>query len=329
MDLNKEIYEISRASIDLCTKCQLSCICCSTSKGVIRNGFVKEGYMSFDMFRYIVETNPELKEFEMSNWGEIFLNPQILDIFEFAYNKGIKLYCGNGTNFNYVPDSVLEGLVKYRIEYLNLSIDGTSQDVYVKYRRNGNYDRVISNIEKLNVFKKIYNSPYPKLSWQFIIFGHNEHQIASAKSECERLGMVFNPKMNHSNFSPICDQKYVKLVTGLDYSSREEFQRKTKKTYKSPCYQCLFSPQINWNGDVLGCCVNKWGAFGNVSHNTLREIMEGKKYQAMLNLLTGKSIDESIDLPCHECPNLKMVKESPISIEGLIEYRSFIHPALR
>ena len=161
MDLNKEIYEISRASIDLCTKCQLSCICCSTSKGVIRNGFVKEGYMSFDMFRYIVETNPELKEFEMSNWGEIFLNPQILDIFEFAYNKGIKLYCGNGTNFNYVPDSVLEGLVKYRIEYLNLSIDGTSQDVYVKYRRNGNYDRVISNIEKLNVFKKIYNSPYP------------------------------------------------------------------------------------------------------------------------------------------------------------------------
>jgi MoaA/NifB/PqqE/SkfB family radical SAM enzyme len=276
-----------------------------------------------------VETNPELKEFEMSNWGEIFLNPQILDIFEFAYNKGIKLYCGNGTNFNYVPDSVLEGLVKYRIEYLNLSIDGTSQDVYVKYRRNGNYDRVISNIEKLNVFKKIYNSPYPKLSWQFIIFGHNEHQIASAKSECERLGMVFNPKMNHSNFSPICDQEYVKLVTGLDYSSREEFQRKTKKTYKSPCYQCLFSPQINWNGDVLGCCVNKWGAFGNVSHNTLREIMEGKKYQAMLNLLTGKSIDESIDLPCHECPNLKMVKESPISIEGLIEYRSFIHPALR
>ena len=251
MDLNKEIYEISRASIDLCTKCQLSCICCSTSKGVIRNGFVKEGYMSFDMFRYIVETNPELKEFEMSNWGEIFLNPQILDIFEFAYNKGIKLYCGNGTNFNYVPDSVLEGLVKYRIEYLNLSIDGTSQDVYVKYRRNGNYDRVISNIEKLNVFKKIYNSPYPKLSWQFIIFGHNEHQIASAKSECERLGMVFNPKMNHSNFSPICDQEYVKLVTGLDYSSREEFQRKTKKTYKSPCYQCLFSPQINWNGCLL------------------------------------------------------------------------------
>lgn len=317
MDLNKEIYEISRASIDLCTKCQLSCICCSTSKGVIRNGFVKEGYMSFDMFRHIVETNPELKEFEMSNWGEIFLNPLILDIFEFAYNKGIKLYCGNGTNFNYVPDSVLEGLVKYRIEYLNLSIDGTSQDVYVKYRRNGNYDRVISNIEKLNEFKKLYNSPYPKLSWQFIIFGHNEHQIASAKSECERLGMVFNPKMNHSNFSPICDQEYVKLVTGLDYSSREEYQKKAKKSYKSPCYQCLFSPQINWNGDVLGCCVNKWGAFGNVSQNTLREIMEGKKYQAMLNLLMGNPIDESIYLPCHECPNSKWSRNLLFQLRAL------------
>lgn len=329
MDLNKEIYEISRASIDLCTKCQLSCICCSTSKGVIRNGFVKEGYMSFDMFLHIVETNPELKEFEMSNWGEIFLNPEILDIFEFAYNKGIKLYCGNGTNFNHVPDSVLEGLVKYQVEYLNLSIDGTSQEVYIKYRRNGNYDRVISNIEKLNRFKKLYNSTYPKLSWQFIIFGHNEHQIAFAKSECKRLGMVFNPRMNHSDFSPICDHEYVKRVTGLDYSSREEFQKKSKKTYKSPCYQCLFSPQINWNGDVLGCCVNKWGAFGNVSQNTLREIMEGKKYQTMLTLLSGNSIDDDVDLPCRNCPNLKSVMESPISIEGLAEYKSFIHPALR
>lgn len=330
MELKDVIYNISRASLDLCTKCQLSCVCCSTSKGIIRNGFVKEGHMSLDLFRHIAESNPELKEFEMSNWGEIFLNPEILEIFEFAYQKGIKLYCGNGTNFNYVQDAVLEGLVKYRIEYLNLSIDGTSQEVYSEYRRNGNYNRVISNIERLNEFKRIYNSEYPKLAWQFIIFGHNEHQIKSAKIECERLGMIFNPKMNHSDYSPIRDPEYVKHETGLNYASREEYKEKTNRTYKSPCYQCLYSPQINWNGDVLGCCVNKWGALGNLKENTLLEIMEGKKYQALIDLISGKMVDEAINqLPCYQCPNLKIVEESPFTWEGLTQYSSYIHPALR
>ena len=132
-----ELKNISHISIDICTRCQLKCISCSTSRGLIRDGYIKEGYMKFESFKQILEENPTIKDIELSNWGEIFLNPDLLKMLEYAYKNDITLYCANGSNFNYVKDSVLEGLVKYQFKYLNLSIDGATEDTYVQYRRNG------------------------------------------------------------------------------------------------------------------------------------------------------------------------------------------------
>lgn len=325
MELN---YNIEQASIDICTKCQLKCVSCSTSIGLIRNGLIKEGKMNFESFKYILDTNPEIKEIELSNWGEIFLNNDIIPILEYAFKKEVVLYCANGANFNYVPDEVLEALVKYRFKCLNLSIDGASQETYEQYRVNGSLSRVIENIKKLNSYKNRYHSEFPKLSWQFIIFGHNEHEIAEVKKLCKELHMVFNPKMNHSDFSPIKDEDMVKRETGLDYASRKEFSEKHKTAYKHPCYQCLHSPQINWNGEVLGCCVNKWKGLGNIKKHTLNEIFESDSYQKMLRVLLGlEEADDSI--PCYYCPNLEKIKAQPLNDEGLIKYKNYVPVAIR
>lgn len=325
MELN---YKINHLSVDICTKCQLKCISCSTSKGLIKHGFIKEGMMSFEAFKAIVEMNPEIKYYELSNWGEIFLNPDIINIIEFAASKGIKLLCANGTNFNYVPDAVLEALVKYKFLCLNLSIDGASQETYSIYRVNGNFNRVIQNIRRLNYYKKLYNSSFPFLSWQFIIFGHNEHEISIVKQMCKELNMKFNPKLNHSDFSPIRNAESVKAQTGLNYTSRKEYRDVNKKEYKQPCYQCLYSPQINWNGDVLGCCVNKWNSLGNISNSSIQEILESDKYQFMIKVLFGEAeVDESI--PCYYCPNIIKIKEHPLTEDGLKCYSEYVPVALK
>lgn len=36
---------------------------------------------------------------------------------------------------------------------------------------------MIGNVRKINAFKHQYNSQQPRLNWQFVIFGHNEHEI--------------------------------------------------------------------------------------------------------------------------------------------------------
>lgn len=328
MDSRINLPHITEASIDMSTICQLRCVECSTSKGITHSGIIGKGQLSFDDFRKFVDTNQQIKRIEMSNWGEIFLNHDILRIMKYAYERGVTLYCGNGTNFNYVPDDVLEGLVMYQVEYLNLSIDGASQETYEIYRRGGNFNQVLSNIERLNYFKDKYNSIIPKLSWQFVIFGHNEHEIPLVKELCVKYNMVFNPKLNYSNFSPVKDKDFVRRESGLGVADRLEYKAKNGTEYKSPCYHCFSSPQINWNGDILGCSVNKWRILGSLREYNIIEWEKSRTFTSLVNLLFHGIKDET-DLPCYHCPNLPKVLEKPLTLNGLSEYNDYIAPALR
>ena len=327
-DFSIDFTQVTQASLDICTKCQLRCPVCSTSRGIIRDGFIGEGMMSLKDFQRFLDLNPQIRVVEMSNWGEVFLNLEIVSMMKLAYERGVRLTCGNGTNFNFVSDEVLEALVKYRFWYLNISIDGASEGTYSIYRRGGSFSTVMRNIIKLNVYKSRYQSEFPKLSWQFIVFGHNEHEISKVRQLCRELGMVFNPKMNHSNFSPVKNREKIKADTGLNYASRSEFRKVTGNEYKSPCYQCVFSPQINWNGEVLGCCVNKWGGLGNAFEVPLVQIMTGKRYSALIAALCGK-LPFGERLPCMYCPNKAIVERAPLNDSGFSRYKAYVPPPLR
>jgi MoaA/NifB/PqqE/SkfB family radical SAM enzyme len=317
---------IQNISIDASSVCQLRCPECSTTKGIIKNGIIGSGFLKFENFKTIIEQNPDIKQIELSNWGEIFLNPEIDLIIEYSNSKRIKLTAGNGTNFNKINESTLESLVKYRFGYLNISIDGATQETYSKYRIGGNFEQVISNIRRLNYYKSIFNSQLPKLSWQFIIFGHNERELPAIKELCQELNMVFYPKLNHSTFSPIVDKEFVRKESGLGVATREEYKVKYKKQYKRPCCQLWYSPQINWDGKLLGCCVNKWISFGNVFDKGLSNCLNSNLYKRTISVLEGKN-KITDDIPCFHCATFKHVQENPISYHELSEYTSFIHPA--
>jgi MoaA/NifB/PqqE/SkfB family radical SAM enzyme len=314
--------QIIRISIDASTICQLHCPECSTTKGIIKTGIVGSGFLKYENYKTIIERNTSIKQIELSNWGEIFLNPEIESIIEYSFLKGIKLTAGNGTNFNKVDDSTLESLVKYKFGYLNISIDGATKVTYSKYRIGGNFEQVISNIRRLNYYKSKYKSQYPKLSWQFIIFGHNEHELPKIKELCRELNMVFNPKLNYSVFSPVVNKEFVRKESGLGVATREEFKEKHKKLYKRPCCQFWYSPQINWDGKLLGCCVNKWISLGNVFENGLSNCLISNLYKRTISVLEGKDLISN-DLPCFHCATFKHVQEIPISEHELREYASY------
>jgi MoaA/NifB/PqqE/SkfB family radical SAM enzyme len=323
-----KIPNITEASIDFSTICQLRCVECSTSKGITHNGIVGKGQFKFDDFVRFVEMNPQIRRIEMSNWGEIFLNKDLAKIIKYASENAIILYCGNGCNFNDVDDLVLDYLVKYKVEYLNISIDGATQETYSQYRVRGDLSKVLRNIEKLNQYKQLYNTDFPKLSWQFIIFGHNEHEIPIVKALCKKYNMAFNPKLNYSAFSPVINKEYVRKESGLGVADRAEYKSKYGKNYKAPCYHCFTSPQINWNGDILGCSVNKWGTFGNVFETSIEEWENSETFKALVNALfcNGKM---PMNAPCLHCPNYINTKAPVLSIEGLNEYNNYIAPALK
>ena len=214
------------------------------------------------------------------------------------------------------------------MEYLNLSIDGATQETYERYRVSGNLAKVFHNIERLNYYKKLYESEYPKLSWQFIIFGHNEHEIPLVKSLCKKYNMAFNPKLNYSNFSPVRDKNFVRKESGLGVADRQEYKSLYEKEYKAPCYHCFVSPQINWDGKILGCSVNKWLAMGNVKNMNIQDWSKSPIFNELISVLfQGKSCSNV--LPCYYCPNYQEKRGLPLTIKGLNEYVSYVAPALK
>ena len=132
--------------LDVSTACQLKCRSCPTASGETAK-FLGRGFLKFADFKNIVKSNPSICHIELSNWGEIFLNKELIDIVRYAYEHNVSLAANNGVNLNNVSDEVLEALVKYQFRKLKCSIYGASQETYSIYRVNGNFDQVIANIK--------------------------------------------------------------------------------------------------------------------------------------------------------------------------------------
>ncbi len=306
-------YKLNSTSIRLeaSTACQLRCPSCPTAKGEIQRS-IGTGYLKFKDFKKLVDQNWWLKYIELSNWGEIFLNPELLDILKYAHEKKISLAAGNGANLNNVREEVLEGLVKYGFRQITCSIDGASEETYQVYRVNGHFNAVMENIKRINSFKDKYQSKYPKLTWQFVVFGHNEHELPIARKMAEELDMGFRSKLSwDERFSPVRDEGFVRKESGLGVASSDEFLEKNGTKYlQKECCQGLWDlPQINFDGKVLGCCVNYWGDFGNAFESGLVEALNGEKMKYAKKMLMGKA-EARADIPCSVCHNYLDMKKS-------------------
>src|SRR5262249_38648213 len=146
--------------------------------------------------------------------------------------KGIGITIENGANLNNVREAALEALVKYQVRMMTCSIDGASPETYKTYRVRGDFDTVIRNIETINAFKRQYQSELPHLIWQFVIFGHNEHEIPLAREMAERLGMEFRLKFTWDDtIAPIRDVAFVREQLGADFVTRDEYEAKHGQKY--------------------------------------------------------------------------------------------------
>jgi MoaA/NifB/PqqE/SkfB family radical SAM enzyme len=291
----------AKIMLDAASACQLKCPACPTASGENRAGVIGWGVLKFDDFRDLVDRNPRVRLIELSNWGEMFLNPELPRILEYAHRKGVRLTARNGVNLNNAKEEILEQIVRYKFREMVVSIDGASPEIYRIYRQRGNFETVIENIRTINRLKKLHNSPYPKLYWQFVIFGHNEHEIPAARAMAEELGMAWRPKLNYSpTYSPVKDPEWVKRESGLEAATRVEFKTRRKRDYMRPCTQLWDSPQINWDGSLLGCCVNNFGAFGNVFEKGLEGALRGERYRYAKAMVQGRKPPRE-DIPCYSC----------------------------
>jgi hypothetical protein len=278
----------------------LRCPSCPTTTRAIHPA-IGSGFLKLADFQQLVNANPWVKDLELSNYGEIFLNPDLLEIIKHAHARKVTLRAENGANLNHVREEVLDALVRYGFRSITCSIDGASAETYERYRVRGNFDRVIANIRKINELKERYHSEYPTLVWQFVAFGHNEHEIPRARELAAELNMRFYLKLSWDpDFSPVRDVETLREEAGA--ATRDEYRERYGKDYMHRiCHQLWDTPQINWDGKVLGCCRNFWGDFGgNALQDGLLHAINNEKIQHARAMLQGYAPARE-DIPCTTC----------------------------
>jgi MoaA/NifB/PqqE/SkfB family radical SAM enzyme len=288
--------------LEASTICQLRCPCCPTARGEVREA-LGSGFLTLERFRRIVDGSG-VQHVELANWGEVFLNPHLVGILEHAARTNVRLTIDGGANLNHLDATVAEALVEYRLSRLTCAIDGATPETYATYRRGGSLEQVLDNIRRINAAKAGRRSPLPVLRWQFVIFGHNEHEIPAATAMARELGMEIVFKLNWAErYSPVRQPDVVKRQTGLDAASRSEHHRLRGERYRQKlcCAQLCNMPAINWDGRVLGCSVNRWGDFGGVTSD-LSTALTAEKVTYAKAMLLGQAAARP-DIPCSRCHN--------------------------
>jgi MoaA/NifB/PqqE/SkfB family radical SAM enzyme len=282
--------------LEIAAACQLRCPTC-VDVWQVKKG-VGSGTLRFHHFKQFVDRYPYFNEIEISNNGEIFLNNDLGQIIQYAHERGIRLTAANGVNLNHAREEILENLVRYAFGYIRVSIDGATQSTYEKYRVRGNLEKVLDNIRKINDFKKMFHSRFPVLEWQFILFEHNQQEIPEARKMASDLGMKFSLKRN-SNPEAISSGVEKEVETNeamLDGDS-------------GICRQLFLAPQINWDGRLLGCCVNSSkNDYGNVFQTGLKECIKGERYQYAMKMLEGRK-EPREDIPCTQCSIYQQMRQ--------------------
>lgn len=231
--------------------------------------------------------------------GEPFINPHFLSFVKYAKSKGI--FCATSTNAHFLNTEKAKETVASGLDKMIISIDGTTQETYEKYRKNGSLNKVIEGTKNIMDWKKKLNSKTPYMILQFLVVKHNEHQIDEAKKLSKEIGV------DEIRFktAQVYDYK-----NGNDLIPENEKYSRYKKTKKGDfvlknklynhCWRMWSSSVITFDGKLVPCCFDKDAKYqiGDLHSSSFKEIWKNKSYQNFRkNILTNRN---KIDI-CQNC----------------------------
>ena len=165
----------SRLYIECTAACNISCAeaCCAPETGIARTR--QAGMLDFDLFRRAVdEAGPSLGRIDFFNYGEAFLHKRAVEMCEYIKTKFPQIYLYTSTNGLALSEAQARRLVHSGIDEVTFSIDGASQQTYVKYRQRGRFDVAISNLRAMADEKRRAGRDLPFLNWRYILFTWND-----------------------------------------------------------------------------------------------------------------------------------------------------------
>lgn len=275
-------------SFEPTTACNLRCPECPSG---LRAFSRPTGNLKEDFFRKVIdEMHTDLMYLIFYFQGEPYINPSFLDMVNYAHKK--KIYTITSTNGHFLNDANARKTIESGLSRIIISVDGTTQEVYEQYRKEGKLSNVLQGARNLVKWKKELHSPTPHIIFQFLVVKPNEHQIPDIYRLAKEIGV---------------DEVKLKTAQIYDYASGNDlipdnpkysrYRKNSNGSYSlrhelvNRCWRLWHSCVITWDGKVVPCCFDKDATFrlGDLRENTFEEIWHNEHYQTFRrDLLKGR-----------------------------------------
>lgn len=284
-------------SFEPTTACNLRCPECPSG---LRAFTRATGNLKEDFFRETIDDlYKDLLYLIFYFQGEPYINPNFLDMVQYAHQKGI--YTITSTNGHFLSKENAERTVQSGLDRMIISVDGTDQDTYAAYRKEGKLEVVLQGARNMVEAKKKLGSSTPHLIFQFLVVKPNEHQIDEVYRLAEEIG-IDEVKLktaqvyDYKNGNPLIPtiEKYAR------YRKKADGSYEVKNKLLNHCWKLWHSCVITWDGMVVPCCFDKDAThqLGDLKQKPFSEIWKDKPYQDFrYALLKGR---KEIDI-CQNC----------------------------
>jgi radical SAM protein with 4Fe4S-binding SPASM domain len=191
--------------------------------------------------------------------------------------------------------------VESGLDRLIISIDGTTQETYEAYRKQGKLSNVIQGAKNIIQWKNKLKSKTPYVIFQFLVVKPNEHQIP----EVYRLAKEIGADEVKLKTAQIYDfENGNELIPSIDKYSRyqkiNDSQYIIKNKLLNHCWKLWHSCVITWDGIVVPCCFDKDAKYnmGDLKNEPFRKIWQNKNYKNFrARIFSGR---KNIDI-CKNC----------------------------
>ena len=284
-------------SFEPTTACNLRCPECPSG---LRSFTRPTGNLKINFFKSTIDQlAPTLSSMMFYFQGEPFINPEFLEMV--AYAESHRIYTITSTNGHFLSPSNIDKIIESKLSRIIISIDGTSQDTYEQYRKEGSLEKVIDGTKRLVQARKNAKSKTPHIIFQYLVVKPNEHQIPEVYRLAKEIGVdevrlktaqLYDYK-NGNNLMPD-NQKYSR------YSKHSDGTYKIKNALVDHCWRLWHACVITWDGVVVPCCFDKDAThkLGDLKQTTFKEIWNGQNYiKFRTQILKGRN---EIDI-CQNC----------------------------
>lgn len=281
------------------TSCNLRCPECPSG---LRQFTRPAGQMPEEDFKNIIDQLKDRLAYLLLYFqGEPFLNPDIFKMIRYASKN--RIYTTSSTNGHYLEDDNARNIVASGLDRLIISMDGTDQYTYERYRRGGELDRVTDGIQSLVRWKKQLRSSRPYIILQFLVLKTNEHQIPAMKKLAKELqvdrlefksAQIYDFEQNHDLIPK--NTKYSRYTKAGDGSWT------LMKRIRNRCFRMWSGAVITWDGRVVPCCFDKDAKhqLGMLERNSFEEIWRSNAYDDFRKQLLSDRSKIDICMNCTE-----------------------------